>query len=235
MRHILGLTLGLLPALAGAASLDVEPVRVTFTAQNTIAVLTLSNAGDAPSTVQLEPVAWSQDKGEDVYTPTHDLLATPPIFTVPPHAKQIIRVGLRVAPDPKQEKAYRLYLQEVPAPDQVKGLGVVMALRIGVPAFVEPRVPPKTELQWSARRVSDKELDLSVTNTGDGHVQVHGISLTGPGGSPPLELQQAAYILPGKSRSWVLNLQTRAPSAGVALQLKCDTDLGPMNAQVVVQ
>src|SRR5215472_2326041 len=191
-RHIVGLSLLALPVLARAASLDVDPIRVMFSAENTITVVTLSNAGDTPATVQLEPVAWSQDKGEDVYTPTHDLLATPPIFTVQPHAKQIIRVGLRVAPDPKTEKAYRLYLQEVPAPDQVKGLGVVMALRIGVPAFVEPTVPPKTELQWSARRVSDTELDLNVTNSGGGHVQVHGITLTAPGGGTPLTVQQAA-------------------------------------------
>src|SRR5579863_8466496 len=201
MRHILGLSLLVLPVLARAASLDVDPIRVVFSADYTITVVTLTNAGDTPATVQLEPVAWSQDKGEDVYAPTRGLLATPPIFTVQPHAKQIIRLGLRAKPDPVREGCYRLYLQEVPQAQQVKGLGVQMALRIGVPVFVEPTAPLKPSLQWTLKRVSDNELELDAVNNGNAHVQVKQIALTGPD-SVTLQVQQAAYILPGASRSW---------------------------------
>ena len=234
MRWLLGLLAGLLPLAAGAASLDVDPIRVTFTTDNSITVMTLANAGDDPATVQLEPVAWSQDsKGEDVYTPTHDLLATPPIFTVAPHQKQIIRLGLRAKPDPKQERSYRLYLQELPGPQQLKGLGVVMALRIGVPVFVEPVVPAKAELKWSAARVSDKELDLSVTNTSGLHVQIKQVTLNGAG-NLSIPVQQAAYVLPGKGRTWALKLD-KAPAQGTALEVHGDTDAGPLDGKLVVQ
>lgn len=234
MRFFVGLILGVLPLLARAASLDVDPIRVTFSGQNTVAVVTLSNAGDTPATVQLQTVSWTQDKGEDVYAPTRDVLATPPIFTVPGHQKQIIRLGLRVPADATVEKTYRLYLQEVPAAQQTQGLGVVMALRIGVPVFVEPLAPAKPVLQWTARRVSDNELDLSVANTGGKHVQLRQISLSGPQ-HLSLVVQQAAYVLPGKARTWVLKHKGGMPAVGTKLQVDSDTDAGIVNGELVVQ
>lgn len=231
MRHLVGLGLLVLPLLARAASLDVDPIRVVFSAESTITVVTLTNAGDAPATVQLEPVAWSQDKGEDVYTPTHDLLATPPIFTVQPHAKQIIRLGLRAKPDPVREICYRLYLQEVPQSQQLKGLGVQMALRIGVPVFVAPTAPLKPSLQWTLKRSSDKELELDAVNDGNAHVQVRQITLTGPD-AQTLTVQQAGYVLPGASRSWRVPL-TKPQSAG-KFKVSADTDQGPINGQSVL-
>jgi fimbrial chaperone protein len=233
MRHILGVILCVLPMLARAASLDVDPIRVTFSAQNSIAVLTLTNAGDAPATVQLEPVAWSQDKGEDVYIPTRDLLATPPIFTVPAGSKQIIRLGLRVAPDAQRELSYRLYLQEVPQATKTQGLGVVMALRIGVPVFVEPAVAAKPAVQWTVKRLSDRTIELDAANSGNAHVLVHDITLTGPG-KLSLAPQQAAYILPGKARAWILKLPRPLP-ADTALQLDCESDAGALRAKLVLQ
>ena len=231
MRRILGLSLLVLPVFARAASLDVDPIRVVFSAQSTITVVTLTNAGDTPATVQLEPVAWSQDKGEDVYAPTRDLLATPPIFTVQPHAKQIIRLGLRAKPDPVREGCYRVYLQEVPKPEQLTGLGVQMALRIGVPVFVEPAAPLKPSLQWTLKRVSDKELELSATNDGNAHVQIKQIALTGPD-SLTLVVQQAAYVLPGANRTWRVPV-AKSPAAG-KFMLSADTDQGKLDAQPVL-
>lgn len=233
MRHLLGLIFCILPMLARAASLDVDPIRVTFSAKTTIAVLTLSNAGSTPATVQLEPVAWSQDKGEDVYVPTRDLLATPPIFTVPAGGKQIIRLGLRVAPSPQQELSYRLYLQEVPQPGANQGLGVVMALRIGVPVFVEPAVPAKPVVAWAVKRLSDRRIELSAANSGNAHVLLHDIKLTGPD-KLTVAPQQAAYILPAKNHAWVLEWSKPLP-AGAALQLDADSDAGALHANLVLQ
>ncbi|MGE5624025.1 MAG: molecular chaperone [Bacillota bacterium] len=231
MRHILGLSLLVLPVFARAASLDVDPIRVVFSAQNTITVVTLTNSGDTPATVQLEPVAWSQDKGEDVYASTRDLLATPPIFTVQPHAKQIIRLGLRSKPDPVRERSFRLYLKEVPQALELKGMGVQMALRIGVPVFVAPIAPLKPSLQWTLKRVSDKELELDAVNDGNAHVQVKQITLTDPNGAT-LAVQQAAYVLPGANRSW--RVPVPKPEKAGKFKLTADTDQGALNAQPVL-
>ena len=234
MRKTLGFALFMLPALAAAASLDVDPIRVEFNGSNTITVLTLTNAGDAPATVQLEPVAWSQANGDDVYKPTREILATPPIFTVPPGGKQIIRLGLRTAPDAVKERSYRLYLDEVPQPSQVKGLGVLMALRIGIPVFVAPVAPAKPVLQWSLKRGAGKEIDLSVTNSGGSHIQIRQLTLTAPK-LLSIVVQQAAYILPGSTRTWVLTNQPSLPAAGTPVQITGDTDIGTINGQAVLQ
>ena len=231
MRRLVGIALCLLPVFAQAASLDVDPIRVTFTAQHNITVLTLTNSGDDPTTVQLELVAWSQDKGEDVYAPTHDLLATPPIFTVPPKAKQVIRLGLRVKPDAAHELCYRLYLQEVPQAGAVHGLGVVMALRIGIPVFVEPLAGLKPGLSWTLKRVSDKQLEVSALNNGNSHIQVKQVSLSGPGGAA-LSISQAAYVLPGATHTWLLPLSK--PASSGPFKLSAETDMGTLDAQPVL-
>lgn len=231
MRRLVGIALCLLPVLARAASLDVDPIRVTFSAQHNITVLTLTNSGDDPATVQLELVAWSQDKGEDVYTPTRDLLATPPIFTVPAKAKQVIRIGLRAKPDAQRELCYRLYLQEVPQAGTVHGLGVVMALRIGIPVFVEPLADLKPALSWTLKRVSDKQLEVSARNTGNAHVQIKQVSLSGPAGVS-LGISQAAYILPGMTHTWLVPLSKPAPTG--SFKLSADTDAGMLDAQPVL-
>ena len=59
----------------------------------------LPNHGQAAAVVQLEPMAWAHMAGKDTYTPTNEILATPPIFTIPAGGAQIVRVGLRRAVD----------------------------------------------------------------------------------------------------------------------------------------
>src|SRR3546814_9833017 len=63
-------------------------------------------------------MAWSQSGGKDVFAAVDDILATPPIFTIPAGGSQVIRVGSRRAPDPQHERAYRLFLREVPPAPQ---------------------------------------------------------------------------------------------------------------------
>ena len=43
-------------------------------------------------------LAWSQQDGRDVLSPTNEVLVSPPIATIAPDKEQIIRVGLRRAP-----------------------------------------------------------------------------------------------------------------------------------------
>ena len=64
---------------------------------------------------------------------------SPPIATIAPDKEQIIRVGLRRAPDKERELSYRLFLQEVPAPPKPGFQGLQVALRVGLPVFVQPK------------------------------------------------------------------------------------------------
>lgn len=218
---------------AQAGTLSVSPVRATLSAGQQVGALTVRNDGAQPTVVQLEVLSWSQQEGKDVYTPTKEVLATPPIFTVPAGGSQIVRVGLRRAPDPRRELTYRLYLQEVPPPPKPDFQGLQVALRIGVPVFVLPPAPAKPVLRWQVSRTAQGQLQVRLTNSGNAHIQVANFKLVPVGGEPLPTRQVAAYVLPGQSRDWLV--EAPAPSPGAMLRVSAQTDAGDVEAEVVVE
>src|SRR5262245_29568931 len=102
--------IGLQPRAGVAGSFEVNPVRVDLSAAARTSAVTVRNTGSEAVIVQLSVVAWSQEDGRDVYTETKEILATPPIATIPAGGEQIIRAGLRRAPDAQRELSYRLFL-----------------------------------------------------------------------------------------------------------------------------
>lgn len=223
-----------LAGVAHAGSISVSPVRATLTAGQPVSALTVRNTGDEPAVVQLEAVGWSQANGKDVYDATRELLATPPIFTVPPGGSQVVRIGLRRAPDAQRELTYRLFLQEVPPPPSPGFRGLRMALRIGVPVFVLPKTQARPLTEWQVRRAADGKLRVSVTNTGTAHIQVANFRLVPARGEPIPVQQVAAYVLPGQQRAWLIGDDGQLPE-GMPLKLRAQTDAGDVDAELAVQ
>jgi fimbrial chaperone protein len=223
----------LVAAGARAGSFAVSPVRATLSADKLIGSLTVRNDGAEPTVVQLQVMSWSQDDGEDVYTVTREVLATPPIFTVDPGASQMVRVGLRRAPDPHRELSYRLYLQEVPPPPEPGFQGLQVALRIGVPVFVVPTAPAQPVLHWEARATAKGGLELALRNDGNAHVQVVDVTLDSAGSQVLATRALSSYVLAGQSRRWRIDNVT-APPPGTALRLVARTDAGRIETELVV-
>lgn len=234
-------TLALLASAAWpllAASFNVSPIRVGLSAQRPIVPLSVRNEGDEPMVVQVQVLRWSQQDGEDVYTSTTDILATPPIVTVPPRATQIVRVGLRRSADPERELSYRVYLAEVPATPAPGATRVHVALRIGLPVFVTGAPAPKPALSWTVAPSEDGAATLRVKNDGNAHAQIANVRLlSGAEREMLARSPQPAYVLPGNTREWRL-----APEPGkrigtdpVRLQAyvdagDVDVDLSPQKA-----
>lgn len=231
MVRLLGILLALaLPLAAQAGSFAVKPIGLTLSAARSTGVVTVTNGSDSPTVVQLEVVAWSQENGQDVYTPTRDLLATPPIFTIPAGAQQTVRLGMMSRPDAEVETAYRLFLQEVPSPTESKDLRVL--LRIGIPVFVEPAAATAPDVRWSAKRLSDTEISVEAVNEGTAHVQILNLKL-GTGSEPkPLADRTGGYVLPGKRATWTCTL-SKPLAAGATLMLTAATDRSTLHAQLV--
>jgi fimbrial chaperone protein len=222
-------------AWAQAGTFSVSPVRAILSANQQVGSLTVRNDGTESTVVQLELVSWSQQDGKDVYEPSRELIGTPPIFTVPPGGSQVVRVGLRRAPDPRRELTYRLYLQEVPPPPKADFQGLQVALRIGVPVFVLPALPAKPALQWRVTRTPQGQLKVHLTNSGNAHVQVANFRLAGAGGEAIPAKQVATYVLPGQSREWSIEGATAGFSPGTKLRLSAQTDAGDVDAEVSVE
>jgi fimbrial chaperone protein len=217
---------------AQAGSFSVNPVRVTLSAKQPVAAITVRNSGTESSLVQLEASAWTQDQGKDVLTPNADLLATPPIFTVPAGSTQIIRVGLRNPRTPASEVTYRLVLREVPP--AIRKEGVQVALMISMPVFVVPATPIKPELTWKASRTPDGKVRVSATNTGTEHIQLGKLELSAGAGQLIGSRGISEYVLPGNTKSWVVDA-TPALAASASVQILSSSDAGELKSTVALE
>jgi fimbrial chaperone protein len=217
------------PAFAG--SFAVNPVRVTLSAGQAVAALTVHNNAKEPTVVQLETSAWSQRDGSDVLTPTAEILATPPIFTIAPGGSQIVRVGLRRTPDVQHELTYRLFLREVPPPEPM-AQGLRVALAVSLPVFVTPQHPGAPKLVWHVARLSEGQIQLRASNTGSAHVQIGRFELSLTENGQMLAAQTvSAYVLPDDTRTWILKSIPGAAQGGL-VGVSAQTDAGESRARI---
>lgn len=239
-HHLVGRALrGLAVFFAGigcahAGSFSVNPVRVTLSAKQPVAAITVRNESQQPAVIQIETHAWSQDQGQDVLVATGEVLASPPIFTVPAGKAQILRVGLRRPTTAPGEVTYRLVLREVPQATPAT-MGMQVALKISMPVFVLPQTKVAPQLQWKTTRTADGKVRVHLTNTGTAHVQVSKIDLALAEGGAALATQTLAnYVLPGNTRSWTL--ETTSPTAiGTKVRIKSTTDAGAFEQESAVE
>jgi fimbrial chaperone protein len=202
------LAIGMLAAAgtAAASSISVAPIRVELSAAKRTAVLTVRNQEDAPVIVQARPAAWSQRAGEDQLDDTHDLVVTPPIFTLPPRGAQVVRVALLREPDPSRELDYRLVLSEVPNPTAAETTGLKVALRITLPMFIAAPVHTAADLLWSHQWLPDGTLAIQAQNRGTAHLQILDFDVGNVGESPrKVHAETPHYLLPGTTSQWQLH------------------------------
>jgi len=219
---------------AHAGSFTVNPVRLTLSPSQTVAAVTVKNVGSESTVIQLETSSWTQHDGQDTLTSTNDILATPPILTIPPGGSHIVRVGLRRAPDPQHEMTYRFFLREVPPPEPI-AQGLRVALLISMPVFV---VPPKAlvpAVQWRAVRAHDGNIRLLAKNTGQAHIQLGQLEITPAEGGPAIATRNMAdYLLPDNSREWTVTPRSAA-SIGEVLAISSQADIGLITAKVALE
>lgn len=209
MRAIAALVLatGVLAAAdeAAASALSVAPIRIELSSATRTAVLTVRNQEDSPVVVQARPAAWSQPHGEDQLADTHDLLVTPPIFTVAPRGQQVLRVALLRDPDASRELDYRLVLSEVPQTAAPETTGLRVALRITLPVFVAAQTHAAADLTWSHRWLADGTLEVTAQNHGTAHIQILDFDVQSAGSAAPsLHTDTPHYLLSGTIARWEL-------------------------------
>lgn len=234
-RLIVGFVLCCLCSFATAASLSINPVRITLDSSRSIGALHLSNRGDEPVVMQAAVRDWTIENGEDRYIETDALIVTPPVFTIDPNKKQVVRVGLRRPVPSDTEQAFRVFLEQAPATpasyrqsDQPP-TGIQVTLRIGIPVFIAPIGPVRRDVKWSVRRLDDERLQIEAVNRGNVHVQVQRLALLGAEGQPLVQNKDLTYILPGSKRHWILE----SPSAIAApYRIKAWTRTGELEAEI---
>lgn len=219
---------------AVAANLQISPVMVNLRAGQGASGITMQNLGEAPVYGQVRVYLWEQKDGDDVLTPTQDVVASPPIIQIGPKSSQMIRLVRRGEQLPASEQTYRILIDEIPK-DDGPASGVDIRLRYSVPLFVLPadeRAAPV--LSWT---VFKKEgfWTLRVRNSGNQRAQIGALQLSNAAGK---EFEIASglfgYVLAGRVREWRLPTPGEADLNGT-LAVKANINSRPTSASTVAK
>jgi fimbrial chaperone protein len=190
----------LVPDASIAGLFGISPIRIDLDRQNKTDSIAVSNdETERNLDMQTKLFEWTQnEKGEDIYTESNDLVFFPRIFSVEKQDKRVVRVGLKV-PGGATEKAYRLFIEELPPkPDpEQKGAQIVFVLRFGVAVFVRP---DKEQLAGNIEAVEGgpDTAAIVIHNTGNANFQIQSLALKSETG---YEKEVAGgYVLSGATR-----------------------------------
>jgi fimbrial chaperone protein len=186
---------------AAVAQVAISPVRVDLSDDHTKDVIKISSQASKTVSYQVEIVSWSQtEEKREVYTPTEDILAVPPLFTLQPGEEQIVRVGMLTDAHPSTEQSYRMFITELAGPQEeaAESTGVNMRLRLGVPVFIAPRALPNATLEHIDSRQMENQLFMQMRNSGNTHVRISEVKFHAPGASEPKVEAAAIYVLAGQ-------------------------------------
>lgn len=162
-----------IPSIAYAQSgsaLVIWPLNPTIQAHEKAAALWLENPGDQPITFQVQSYAWAQQDGEDVYASQNEVMATPPLVTLAPKSKQLIRITRLGPPPPQAERPYRVIVDEIPierpadpASATKTTTGLQFRMRYSLPLFsYAPHMLPTSDAApaaGEAAQAADKNTD----------------------------------------------------------------------------
>ena len=158
------------------ASYEISPVKVYFNNNDKVASITLKNGNDDEASFQLALYKWTRVNGEDVYEESNEFTVTPKIFKVSSGDSQLIRVAPKSSSKTGTEKAYRLFLKELPTRQSTENNAVNVVLQLGVPIFVEPA---KKEGNLACNLTSKgKTLDLTCKNNHNQHTLLTSLDIT---------------------------------------------------------
>lgn len=210
MRRILPFAVALLlPGLAQAQSAIVLwPTDPLITKDEQATGVWLENHGKQPVTLQIRAHDWAQGDGGDRETATQAVVSSPPIATIAPGQRQLVRV-IRRGPAASGESSYRLLVDELPQPAPEGGNGVVARLavqmRYSLPLFAYGSDPAGLSPQLSsAVRLIDGKRWLEISNRGGLHARLTDLRAGAGAGARVLRDGLIGYVLPGATMRWPL-------------------------------
>lgn len=191
---LMALTSGTL-SVAVAAGLQVSPTTLSLPNKQRAGVFTLSNTGDKAMTAQVRVYRWTQDSdGNDVLTPSGDVVASPPMVKLAVGGTQQFRV-IRTKPASAHEETFRLIVDELPAADETPSAGLQFVLRYSIPLFLNRGDAADTQLQWRVSQTAEGKTQLSVKNIGTHTAQLSSMKLADVNLAGGL----AGYVLAGNT------------------------------------
>ncbi|SEH12509.1 fimbrial chaperone protein [Sphingopyxis sp. YR583] len=190
-------------------SVLIWPVNPVIEADKKAAALWLENPGKSSVTLQVRVYAWEQTDGKNVYAAQDAVVGTPPIVTIAPGTKQLVRLTRMGAIPASAETPYRIIIDEVPVEARepaAPGAGISFRMRYSVPLFVAGAVPaknapaPMPKLVWRVVAEGGSRF-VEVRNDGPVHARLTEAVIDG---TMPLGEGLLGYVLAGRMMRWPL-------------------------------
>lgn len=215
-----------------AGSLQVTPLGFELVAPASTSVVHLNNTSGEPINAQIRVMKWTSVNGEAKLEPTQDVVASPPIVSIPGGGENVVRV-VRLSKQPVgPEESYRIVADEIPVRTQAQRNSVSIAMRYLIPLFFEPKSQTGASLTWSLDRVDGKTF-LTAHNAGDRHAKILGITLADSSGRQAVVTKGlSGYALAGSALRIPLPPEAQHINLSGQVSITASSDTGPINAPV---
>lgn len=222
-------TLALLPAAHGS-TFGLSPTRLQLSPASPTALLSVSNGGTRPVTLQVRAFAWTQSQADDAYVQSREFVISPPIFTLAPGETQRVRVAQRSPRWSDVERAYRLIVAEVPQAElpTIGEAALRIALRMNIPMFVSSARATATAEPVMSAEGSGARPRLRIDNHGTANLRLAALVVERDG--EQLAGRDVLVVLPGASR--FIDLPVTALKSDAPLKVRAMGNGGPIDVSV---
>lgn len=214
-------------AVADAALVAIDPVKVLLTGAAPSRSISLRNNGSERVRFQMSAFTWQQTLGGEMQlAPTPDLVFFPSLVELAPGETRRVRVTTtqQVA---SNERSYRLFVDELPPLAAQPGGAIRVLTRFGIPVFLAPdAAAAKPTLRLA---VQSGKLSVSLENRGNSHFVAQSVRLVGRAADGSSVLTQdlpAWYVLAGGRREYQLPLAADVCSKLTQVSANANTDHG---------
>ena len=158
-----------------AKGLTVSPME-QFVRPGQSVIYFASNRGDDPIAVEVLAEAWTiSEDGEEILTPTTELLAYPSQFVLKGHTSKRIKVGYKNRQKIDVEKCFRVTIRELPIDLNPKQTGerfkIYRASGYRTSFYLKPK-KSTADIEIESVSLEDKKLTLRLHNPGTVHVHL---------------------------------------------------------------
>ena len=195
---------------ATADTIKITPTRICFSPKENVAVLHLTNDGDHAIMIQSKMHAWFLQKNNQILRSSNHIIVMPPLFELPSHKTQLIRLFLKRPNISKSESTYRLYFREVlqnKSNTQNDEDHMRLDLQMSLPVFVLPQTPVVEKWSWHARKILNHLTEINIINDGNVTLFLSKIKLFDKTNKYILTMHTFAYILPHQTKFWKIRTQ----------------------------
>lgn len=166
-----------------AASLQVAPILLEFSKQQTAKELWLTNTGQKEIYVQTQVNQWTQKNHNNQLQATNTLIASPMVSMIKPGQKQLVRLIRAKDTSISEEQAFRIIVEELPQTSVEEQSGLKLLLRYSIPVFINTSADPLPEALLDGVDVQYHDHKLMISNKNQSYRKFSQLSYLAPNGS----------------------------------------------------